>query len=92
MITGLILTALASVAGLMIGLLPDSQGEPEAAGAVVQGIATFMGYAASLGAWIPWGVVAPAFAVIGAGLVVATAVKLVRIVASFVTLGGGSAA
>lgn len=53
---------------------------------------TVWSYAAGLGAWIPWDVagyvVAAVLSCVGIGL----AIKVLRIVASFFTAGGGSAA
>lgn len=47
---------------------------------------------ASLGAWIPWGTVGIVVAAIFTSIGVAFGIKVARIVASFLTLGGGSAA
>lgn len=55
-------------------------------------VATAAGYMVGTGPWIPW---ALATAVVGAYLAclaAGIALKLARIVASFLTLGGGSAA
>lgn len=50
------------------------------------------GYAAGLGAWIPWSVVGMVFSAVMACVVLGFTIKLVRIAASFFTAGGGSAA
>lgn len=47
---------------------------------------------ASLGAWIPWTLVGAVAGTVVATWAIAFGVKLTRIVASFLTLGGGSAA
>lgn len=53
---------------------------------------TVGGYVVSTGAWIPWPILASVLAAYGVCLAAGLVVKTVRIVASFVTLGGGSAA
>jgi hypothetical protein len=47
---------------------------------------------AGLGAWIPWTLVGTVFSAILACVVIGFTIKIVRIVASFFTAGGGSAA
>lgn len=54
--------------------------------------ATVGGYVASTGAWFPWGLLVAVIAAYGVCLLAGLAVKLARIVASFLTAGGGSAA
>jgi hypothetical protein len=49
-------------------------------------------YTANTGAWIPWTVAAAVLVAYGACLAAGLVAKLVRIGASFATLGGGSAA
>jgi hypothetical protein len=51
-----------------------------------------VGYMEAMGNWIPVEHFAPAFGLVLISVGVAAAVKIARIVASFVTLGGGSAA
>ena len=53
---------------------------------------TVGGYVSSTGAWIPWPILGAVLSAYAACLAAALIVKTVRIVASFVTLGGGSAA
>lgn len=55
-------------------------------------VATAAGYVAGTGAWMPWSVMVTVIGVWAACLLVALGVKVVRIVASFLTAGGGSAA
>jgi hypothetical protein len=91
MATDAVLGWVASFVGWIGGLiqLPDPPnwiaGAPAAASAVA-------GYVADTGSWIPWtlmqAVILTWVTVLAAGL----AIKVVRIVASFLTLGGGSAA
>lgn len=53
---------------------------------------TIWSYGSGLGAWVPWTTVAQVFAAVISCLVAALSIRLVRIVASFLTGGGGSAA
>lgn len=55
-------------------------------------MATVFTYAASMGAWFPMGLATTVAVAVLATYAVAFVVKVVRIVASFLTLGGGSAA
>lgn len=55
-------------------------------------VATAASYLASTGAWFPWSLVLTIATAHAAVLLAALAVKVFRIVASFLTLGGGSAA
>lgn len=50
------------------------------------------GYVGSTSAWVPWSLMAAVTAAFVVALSAGLAVKLLRIAASFVTLGGGSAA
>jgi hypothetical protein len=54
-------------------------------------IGTVGGYVANTGVWLPWSLAAAVGSAYAAILGVGLAIKLVRIAASFVTLGGGSA-
>ena len=55
-------------------------------------VATAGSYVASTGAWIPWSLMVTVIGVWAACLGAGLAVKVVRIIASFLTAGGGSAA
>lgn len=55
-------------------------------------VATATSYVAATGSWIPWPLMVTVLGVWGVALLAGLAVKLVRIVASFLSLGGGSAA
>ena len=54
-------------------------------------IATVFGYAGSLGSWIPLGLTVTVLGVLLSVWAVSFVVKIIRIVASFATVGGGSA-
>jgi hypothetical protein len=49
-------------------------------------------YVANTGVWVPWALVSGIIAVWAASLLAALTIKVVRIVLSFFTAGGGSAA
>lgn len=51
-----------------------------------------MGEVASVGAWIPWSTVAMVAATVLTCMALGFTIKIVRIIASFFTAGGGSAA
>lgn len=75
----------------VIALFPD--GDPPAwvddgAGMLGQ----LVGYASGLGAWIPFQLAGTVLAAVLVCMVAGFGIKLVRIVASFLTAGGGSAA
>ena len=55
-------------------------------------IGTVFAQAASMGVWFPMGLLGTVTAAVFAAWLVGFGIKLVRIVASFLTLGGGSAA
>jgi hypothetical protein len=57
-----------------------------------EALTTVWGYAAGLGAWIPWSFVGTVTAAVVASVALGFTLKLIRIVASFFTAGGGSAA
>lgn len=83
---------LSTIAQAVLDLFPEGPEPAPVLGGVSSAWGTVVSSAASMGAWIPWSVVGAALAVVAAVLVTAGVIKLVRIVASFVTLGGGSAA
>lgn len=91
MITDLIISAFMAVVSFLLNLLPDIQ--------MPGWIADISGYAASvfafadsIGVWIPWGVVMTVVASVFACAGVGFTIKVVRMVISHVTGGGGSAA
>lgn len=92
MITEFFLWVMAQTARLVLSLFPAGPDAGQVPDAMASGVGTVLGYAGGFGNWIPWGQVGPALVVVLGVLVAAGAIKLVRIVASFLTLGGGSAA
>ncbi len=93
MITEFFLWLMASVWHLVTSLFPDPDpATSTVADGVQQGIGTVLAYAGAFGHWIPWWVVVPVLALVMGALIAGGGIKLVRIVASFLTLGGGSAA
>lgn len=90
MITDLIFAFFADVVGIALGALPVIS-PPSWLGAD-GAISTVLTYAGSLGAWYPAAltltVVSGVFVMWGIGFTI----KVVRMVASFLTMGGGSAA
>lgn len=52
---------------------------------------TLMESAAGLGAWIPWSLAVTVLGAVLSCVVIGFTIKVVRIVASFLTVGGGSA-
>jgi hypothetical protein len=83
---------MASTARLVLGLFPVGPSADQAPDAMASGLGTVLGYAGGFGNWIPWTQVGPALLVVLGLLLAAGGVKLVRIAASFLTFGGGSAA
>lgn len=76
---------------LVLGLLPDDDVPAFAQGAASALQSVFSaGY--GLGAWIPWSTAAVCAGAVIASLLIGLAIRVVRIIASFFTLGGGSAA
>jgi hypothetical protein len=91
MITRLLLDFFAGLVGFATGLLPTVA--PPAWIADGSGyLRTIFEAGHGLGAWVPWSVVTAVVAVVLACLAVSFGIKVVRIVASFLTAGGGSAA
>ena len=91
MITELFLSAIFAAVEFMGGLLPSIE-TPTWIADISDGVATVTGAMAPLGVWLPFGAAGNALVLVIAAVVVAVVVKLVRIVASFLTAGGGSAA
>lgn len=91
MIVEAVVTVFVGLVNFITGLLPSM--DPPAWLSSGDGLmGTVWGYGAGLGAWVPWSlagtVLASALACAASGFVI----KVVRIVASFFTAGGGSAA
>lgn len=91
MVTDAILRALANFLSWVVGLFPTIT-LPEWVAIVTGFISGIVTQALQLGNWIPWPMVGLAFVFIWGAFIVALAVRIARIVASFFTAGGGSAA
>lgn len=85
------LTVLAEVIGFIGGLFPAIDA-PAFLGSITSGVNTVVGHMAPLGVWLPFGAAGTAVQFVIAAAGVALVVKLIRVVASFFTAGGGSAA
>jgi hypothetical protein len=95
-IVSLFTGALSSVLSFVVGLFP-SWSYPSWLDGSSTASGTLGGYAHSIGsamgdfsAWIPLGVVGPALTAIVAALAVSLGVRVIRMVASFLTGGGGA--
>jgi hypothetical protein len=91
MITNAVLGALLSVSGWLVGLFPDAE-LPGWLAEIPTQVAAVGQYLGGTAAWFPWNTVGLAVASVLVACGVGLVLKLVRIVASFLTLGGGSAA
>lgn len=92
MITKFFIWLMGQTAQLVLSLFPTGPDPSSSISSATSGIGQVFSWAAALGNWVPWSAVGPALVVVGGALVTAGVIKLVRIVASFLTLGGGSAA
>lgn len=92
MITAAIMWLLGGFVTLVFSLFPPLPDPGPILANVQGGIGSVFSSAASLSFWVPFGATGAALALVAAVAVVAFGIKLVRIVASFLTLGGGSAA
>ena len=91
MIVDLIVTALAGIVTFVGDLFPTINAPGWLSGLAGQ-VSLVTDNMAGLGQWVPFGAAGQATVLVLAAVVVAVAVKLIRIVASFFTAGGGSAA
>lgn len=91
MIVELIITALVALVSFIGSLFPTIS-LPGWFTSLVGHVEFVAGYMSGLGQWIPFGPAGNALAFVLVAVGVAVIVKLVRIVASFITAGGGSAA
>lgn len=91
MITGAIVSWFGAFIG-WLGSLLSLPTPPAFLGDLAGYVATAAGYVASTSVWMPWSVMVAVLAAWAVCLAAGFAVKLVRIVASFLTAGGGSAA
>ncbi len=91
-VTEWVIHALSSLIGYVLMVLPTFN-EPSWAydGTIDGGIQEINGFLTGMGAWLPVDALATAMTLMIGAVAVAVGAKIVRIVASFVTLGGGSA-
>lgn len=91
MVTEWIMSAFAAVVSTVLGwiVLPEVPAFIGEAPAFISEVGTYLH---GTGAWIPWGLLGSVVAAVVVAFGVMVTIKLVRIVASFLTLGGGSAA
>jgi hypothetical protein len=91
MITLALLGVLAGIVILIGNLFPES--EPgDIATRAAEGIGTVMGWISGFQSWLPFSVLAQCALVIVSVYLLGFGIKLVRIIASFVSGGGGGAA
>lgn len=91
MIVEWFLSVVVSIWEALTGALPSF--DPPAWLTDSDGLVTdILGYTTSMGAWVPMDVGLTVFAAILLCMVIGFGIKIVRIVASFLTAGGGSAA
>jgi hypothetical protein len=91
-ITEFLIWVLAEFVRLVFSVLPSLPSPAPLLGGVNSGIGQVVSAAGALSFWVPFGQVSAAVAVVLAVVLVVFGIKLVRIVASFLTGGGGSAA
>lgn len=91
MIVELLVKAIAAIGKGLADLLGDLDAPGWLTG-VAGDWNTLMGHFGGLGAWIPWSVMQTVVTALFAAVAVSLAIKLTRIVLSFFTAGGGSAA
>lgn len=91
MITEAIMNVFFSFTELLVSLVPSSD-PPSWLSDGSGALAEIWGYGHGLGAWLPWSLIGVVFPVVIACIGLGLLIKLTRIVLSFLTLGGGSAA
>lgn len=92
MIADALLDLLFTVAGFVVGLFPDFPAPAWMTTTLPGWIDTVAGWFDGLSNWLPVEHFVPVLAFAAGGVAVALVVRLVRIVLSFLTAGGGSAA
>jgi len=90
MITKALFDFFGALVGFIVGLFPTS-GAPGWVNDGAGYLAQIWGYADGLGGWIPWSLAGTLLSAVFACMLLSVGIKVVRIVASFLTLGGGSA-
>lgn len=91
MITDWFLNLLGSIVTGLLDTLPHVD-VPDWLASASEGASTIAGYGAGLGVWIPAPLIMGVVLTLLATWLIGFGIKAVRIVASFLTLGGGSAA
>lgn len=91
MVTAAVLDVLAMIAMALLDALPDTE-VPDWLNSASNFIPTVFNFAGSLGVWVPWSLLGIVMAAVVAVWVGSFAFKLIRIIISHVTGGGGSAA
>lgn len=91
MITKLVMAFFVTLINLVLSILP-SGGPPSWWSDAAGYIGTVWGYGTGLGAWLPWGLAAVCVPAVFVAMGVGFTIKIIRIIASFFTAGGGSAA
>jgi hypothetical protein len=87
-----IVSVFAGLVGWIVGLFPSGASAAWLSNSVAGAVGTVSDAMAGFGAWVPFGAAGNALQFIVVCLGISFAIKLVRIVASFLTAGGGSAA
>lgn len=90
MITESLVKFFTGFVNFFVGLLPDADA-PDWMYTASNGIQNIWGYAAGLSAWIPFQVAATVVSAVLVCVGIGFTIKVARIVASFLTVGGGSA-
>ena len=91
MVTDAILNLFSTIIGSLLGALPTIT-VPGWLSSASGFASTIAGYGSGLGVWIPAGLIMTVAGALLLAWLAGFGVKLARIVASFLTLGGGSAA
>jgi len=91
MVSDAVISLFGSFLAWLIGLMPDVT-LPDWMTTVTDYVAMIVSNALALGNWIPWPMVGLAFVFIWGSFFIALGIRVARIVASFLTAGGGSAA
>lgn len=91
MVTDALLSVVAGIVHTLLGTLPQIP-VPDWLSAISDGASLISGYANGLGVWVPIPLILAVASALIAAWLIGFGIKVARIVASFLTLGGGSAA
>jgi hypothetical protein len=91
MVTEALMGVLGGLVHAVIGSLPTVP-VPDWLSAGSAGVSTIAGYGSGLGVWLPVSLIITVLGALIAAWLTGFVIKVARIVASFLTLGGGSAA